>query len=222
MHRITQYLPLVFSLCFIGILLGVRGLRFRRRFGYSPFRFPRWRDRSAAAFVSRMLVVVLAAIVLLATAAALVPERLAQFDPLYRYRGPTLLTAGALWMLVGAAIVWKGQDDMREAWRVGIDEREHTRLVTQGLFQFCRNPIYLGLQAALVGFVGVVPGCFSLVLLAISLALCQVQSRLEESYLLSQHGAAYAEYCRRVGRFLPWTGRRTLRPANRKPRGIEP
>ena len=222
MHWSTQYLPLVLVMLFIGMLLGVRGIRFQRRFGYSPFRFPRWRYGSTAAFLSRMLVVVLSAIVLLAAVATLAPDRLEQFDPLYRYRTPALLTAGTLIMLVGGALVWRAQEDMRDAWRVGINPREQTRLVTHGLFQFCRNPIYLGLQVALVGFVGLVPGCLSLALFATSLVLLRMQCRLEESHLLSQHGAAYEEYSRRVGRFVPRTGRRAWRSTDHKPDGIKP
>ncbi len=42
-----------------------------------------------------------------------------------------------------------GQEDMAASWRIGIAPDERTDLVTQGLFRFCRNPIYLGLQVAL-------------------------------------------------------------------------
>jgi protein-S-isoprenylcysteine O-methyltransferase Ste14 len=162
---------------------------------------------STAAFLSRMLFVCLAAIVLLGAAAALSPELLDQLDPLYPYRGPALLAAGGLLMSIGAVMVWWAQHDMGEAWRVGVDRGERTRLITHGLFRFCRNPIYLGLQVGLWGFLGLVPSYFTLTLVAVATVLFQVQVRLEESHLISQHGEPYADYCRRVGRFLPWTGR---------------
>jgi protein-S-isoprenylcysteine O-methyltransferase Ste14 len=208
MHGIARYLPFVLAVGFIGLLLGVRGLRFRRRFGCSPFRFPAWNDLSPGAWLSRMLVVILCGILVLAGMAAFMPTEMAQLDPLFRPHA-FLLIAGSILMLLGGALVWRGQEDMHDAWRVGIDPRERTPLVKRGLFLFCRNPIYLGLQVALLGFAGMVPGLFSLALLGLSLLLLQVQARLEEAHLLSQHGADYAEYCSSIGRFLPWTGRIT-------------
>ena len=203
----SRYLPLLFALWFVGILLGLRGIRFRHRFGHHPFRFPRGDDMSAAAFLSRMLVICLSATLLLGFVAALAPEWLDRWDPLYRYRSPTMLTFGAVLMLIGAALVWRAQNDMGAAWRVGIDPTERTGLVTHGLFQFCRNPIYLGLQIGLCGFIGLVPSYFTVTLLMLASVLFQVQARLEEVHLLSQHGELYSDYCHCVGRFLPWTGR---------------
>jgi protein-S-isoprenylcysteine O-methyltransferase Ste14 len=79
--------------------------------------------------------------------------------------------------------------------------------VTRGVFRFCRNPIYLGLLVALAAFCCILPGYFSGGLLVLGAVLLQVQARLEEAHLLRQHGASYAAYCARVGRFLPFTGR---------------
>jgi len=38
-------------------------------------------------------------------------------------------------------------------------------------------------------------------------ALMNVKARNEERFLVGAHGAAYDEYCRRTGRFLPRVGR---------------
>lgn len=203
----SQYLPVIFALCFIGTLLGLRGISFRHQFGHSPFCIPRRDDVSAGAFLSRMLVVCLAGIVLLGLAAALVPEWLDRLDPLYHNRGPAMLTAGAILMSIAAVLVWRAQNDMGDAWRVGINPTERTGLVTRGLYQFCRNPIYLGLQIGLCGFIGLVPSYLAVMLLAVASVLFHVQARLEEAHLLAQHGKPYSDYCHRVGRFLPWTGR---------------
>jgi len=79
MNWMPRLLPLVLAVNFIAVLLGVRGWRFRRRFGVSPFRFPARHDLSLAAWLSRMLVVILGALLLLAGMAAFTPEHLARF-----------------------------------------------------------------------------------------------------------------------------------------------
>jgi protein-S-isoprenylcysteine O-methyltransferase Ste14 len=203
----SRCLPLAFGVLFVGGLVGWRALRFYRRHGRSPIHVPRAGDRSAHALLSRALLVFFVVILTLGTLAAFWPPGLETVDSLYRRRGPGLLGPGVLLAALAAWLVWRGQEDMAASWRIGMDDGERTELVTRGLFHFCRNPIYLGLQLALAGFCCLVPGYLSLGLLVLGVVLLHVQARLEESYLLQRHGPAYAAYCARVGRFLPFTGR---------------
>ena len=201
------WLPLAFGVVFIGGLLGCRALRFYRLHGHSPVHVPRAGDRSAGAWLSRVLVVFFAAILVLGVLAAFWPAGLAAVDGLYRRPGPALAVVGVGLAVLAGWIVWRGQEDMAAAWRIGIDPGERTELVTRGLFRFCRNPIYLGLQLGLAAFACLLPGYLSLGLLLLGVVLLHVQARLEEDHLLLRHGADYAAYCARVGRFLPFTGR---------------
>ncbi len=200
-------LPLVFGVLFIGGLVGCRSLRFYRLYGRSPLVVPRPGDGSAHAFLSRVLAVFFVVILALGVLAAFWPDALAAVDLLYRPPGPVLLITGLALAALASLLVWRGQVDMASAWRIGVDPNERTQLVTRGLFRFCRNPIYLGLQLALAAFCCLLPGYFSLGLLINGAVLLQIQARLEEGYLLERHGPDYADYCARVGRFLPFTGR---------------
>lgn len=203
-----RFLPLVFGVVFIGGLVGYRCFRFYRLYGHSPIHRPRAGDGSAHAFLSRVLMVFFGLILVLGALAAFWPEGLGALDLLYRRPGPELLITGLALAALAALLVWRGQEDMSASWRIGMDRSEGTKLVTGGLFRFCRNPIYLGLQLALAAFCCLLPGYFSLGLLLLGAMLLQVQARLEESHLQERHGSDYAEYCARVGRFLPFTGRR--------------
>jgi protein-S-isoprenylcysteine O-methyltransferase Ste14 len=202
-----RYLPLTFAILFIGGLVGYRAVRFSRLYGHSPIHVPRAGDPSAHAFLSRVLVACFAVILALTALAALWPDALEAADPLYAHRHPALLGPGVVLAALATWLVWRGQEDMAASWRIGIASAERTDLVTGGLFRFCRNPIYLGLQVALAAFCCLLPGYFSGGLLVLAAVLFQVQARLEEAHLLRQHGAAYAAYRARVGRFLPFTGR---------------
>lgn len=206
-------LPLAFGIVFIGGLVGCRCWRFYRLHGRSPIHFPRAGDSSAYAFLSRVLVVFLGMILALGLVTVFWPEGLSRVDLLYQSPGPALMLTGVALAALAFLFVWRGQEDMAASWRIGMDSRERTELVTRGLFRFCRNPIYLGLQLALAGFCCLLPGYLSLDLLVLGVVLLHVQARLEESYLLERHGRAYAEYCTRVGRFLPFLGRWPAPPA---------
>jgi protein-S-isoprenylcysteine O-methyltransferase Ste14 len=209
-----RYLPLAFGVLFIGGLVGWRARRFARLHGFSPIRVPPADDQSAHAFLARVLVAFFGAVLALGTLAAFWPAGLEAVDPLYASRHPALLGPGVALAVLAAALVWRGQEDMAASWRVGIDPGERTELVTRGLFRFCRNPIYLGLVVALAAFACLVPGYLTGGLLVLGAVLLQVQARLEEAELLRRHGPAYAAYRARVGRFLPFTGRRPA-PAER-------
>jgi protein-S-isoprenylcysteine O-methyltransferase Ste14 len=202
-----KVLPLAFGIIFIGGLVGYRALRFSRRYGFSPIHVPPSSDHSARAFLGRVLVVLFGIILTLGALAAFWPAGLEALDLLYVRRSPVLLFPGVVLAGLAGWIVWRGQEDMATSWRIGMDAAERPELVTRGLFRFCRNPIYLGLQVALAAFCCLLPGYLSLALLLLGTMLLHIQARLEEEYLLDRYGEAYAAYRTRVGRFLPFTGR---------------
>ncbi len=88
------------------------------------------------------------------------------------------------------------------SFRVGIDDESPDELVTSGVFALSRNPIYVAFWFILVGQFLVFPNWLLLVFLAAATWLFHRQIRREEAYLAQRYGAAFADYCRRVGRYL--------------------
>ncbi|AZA98547.1 isoprenylcysteine carboxylmethyltransferase family protein [Chryseobacterium joostei] len=113
----------------------------------------------------------------------------------FRYLGVILMIAALIWVFIA-------QWQMKDSWRIGIDNDTKTELVTQGLFRFSRNPIFLGMTVSLVGFFLAFPTVIALTFLLIGSILMQIQIRLEEEFLLKQHGPIYLAYKKRVGRML--------------------
>ena len=77
------------------------------------------------------------------------------------------------------------------------------RVVTTGVFAWTRNPMYLGMAAALVGlstWLGTWPA------LLVAAAFCAYLTRFqivpEERALHDLFGEPYARYCRRVRRWI--------------------
>jgi protein-S-isoprenylcysteine O-methyltransferase Ste14 len=116
--------------------------------------------------------------------------------------------AGALLAIGGLLATFGAQLAMGEAWRVGVDPGERTRLVTGGPFAIVRNPIYAGMIPFFAGIALLVPGPLTIAGAVLLVVALELQIRLvEEPYLKRVHGAAYADYAGRVGRFLPGIGR---------------
>jgi protein-S-isoprenylcysteine O-methyltransferase Ste14 len=50
------------------------------------------------------------------------------------------------------------QYQMSNSWRIGIDEKNKTELVTKGIF-YSRNPIFLGMIISILGIFLILPTC---------------------------------------------------------------
>lgn len=80
---------------------------------------------------------------------------------------------------------------------------EPPRVVTHGLYRVSRNPMYLGVLTVVFGQAVLyrsVPVAMYGVILAVAFHLTVVF--IEEPHLRKQRGQSYAEYCRRVPRWL--------------------
>jgi protein-S-isoprenylcysteine O-methyltransferase Ste14 len=120
---------------------------------------------------------------------------------------PGLVVGSAVTLSGLLGILWS-QGAMGNSWRIGVQEDERTQLVSGGPFRIVRNPIYIAIATFGVGLFLLTPGALGMVAVAGLVAAIQIEVRLvEEPYLRRMHGDAYVEYCRQVGRFVPWLGR---------------
>ena len=144
---------------------------------------------------------------------------LAGLAPLPVLTTPLLQTAGLVLATAGTAGTFLTQLDMGTSWRIGVDATERSALVTTGTFAVVRNPIFTAMAVTGVGLALMVPNVVALVGVAVLLAALELQVRIvEEPYLRSTHGAAYARYAERTGRFVPGIGRVT--PTGRTPEEV--
>jgi protein-S-isoprenylcysteine O-methyltransferase Ste14 len=128
--------------------------------------------------------------------------------PRLRPLAPALLNASSL--ALGIALIVLGYAGtlwcysvMGNAWRIGIDQKEKTSLVTDGPFRIVRHPIYLFQIVILLGVLLLLPTALSLLILLIHFACVSVKALDEESYLLRIHGERYLNYLSRTGRLFP-------------------
>lgn len=104
--------------------------------------------------------------------------------------------------LVSFTWIIVAQNQMAASWRIGIDYNDKTTLMTNGLFQISRNPIFLGVIISYIGTFLIIPNALSFTVMILTLVTLQIQVRLEEEYLLKIHGDSYVEYQKSVKRWI--------------------
>ena len=106
--------------------------------------------------------------------------------------------------LFGLSICLYAQIKMGSSWRVGIDEKVKTQLITTGVYKFVRNPTYLGLFLLNIGVWLIWPTWTVFLLNILFILFLEIQVRCEEDYLSSVHGVDYGEYKKRTKRYVPF------------------
>lgn len=201
LQTITRIGLPIAMLAFIVVTLVIPARRLRRQTGHLPLVFHRKADPYQPLMMLAFGVFFPGVAIWSVLYAVLGPAKLGVWD-----LPDWTLLCGWVLLLAGTALVFLAQSHMGQSLRIGIDDRE-TELVTRGVFNYVRNPIFLGVLLALAGVV-----LFSLQSLAVALwfvvaLFIGIQTRLEERHLIRVHGLEYARYASRVGRFIPLIGK---------------
>ena len=123
------------------------------------------------------------------------------------YEALRWLAAGVgLLCLRGSLRAWRR---MGRHWRMAVAPGEKTELVTGGPFARVRHPIYALSMLLMLCTLAVVPNGPVLGIAVVHITLMQLKAHNEERFLAGVHGAAYADYCRHTGRFVPRLRRRS-------------
>jgi protein-S-isoprenylcysteine O-methyltransferase Ste14 len=88
------------------------------------------------------------------------------------------------------------------SFRVGIDREHPDQLITIGAFSISRNPIYMAFWIILLGQFLIFPNWLLLVYLGAATWLFHRRVLREEGFLKEHYGQEFADYCKRVRRYL--------------------
>jgi len=128
----------------------------------------------------------------------------AELDSLvYRQPSPAPFLAIGI-MTFGIFLMIYCQAGMGSAWRIGVPEHQEDsqKLVTNGIYNRSRNPIYLAVLIYLAGLFLLLPGPFTAVsCLATFVFLHPVIAR-EEAFLEHAFGQEFRDYKQRVRRWI--------------------
>ena len=119
---------------------------------------------------------------------------------------PLIVLFGVLFSVSAIILLFLGFLSMGDSFRMGIPdttEGQSPKLVTSGIFQYIRNPGFLGLDLAVCGTFLLAPGLVTLILMIFTWTIFHFQILDEEKFLLKIHGEKYREYKQSAGRYFP-------------------
>ncbi|MBU3012871.1 isoprenylcysteine carboxylmethyltransferase family protein [Polaribacter vadi] len=122
--------------------------------------------------------------------------------PFWYLENEILFKIGWGFLIISLIVVWFAQSQMANSWRIGIDKKNKTKLVTKGLFSISRNPIFLGIMLANIGLFLIIPNAFTLLIISLSTISINTQIRLEEDFLKLEFGNDYLKYSKKVRRWI--------------------
>ena len=93
---------------------------------------------------------------------------------------------------------------MKDSWRAGIPDQDHTELITSGIYRFSRNPAFLGFDLMYIGMMLMYCNLLIVPLTVFAIVMLHLQILQEERYLEKAFGMAYREYKRHTFRYLGW------------------
>lgn len=109
---------------------------------------------------------------------------------------------GILVTLSGVLIFLLATTHMKESWRAGIDKDQTTDLITTGIYQYSRNPAFVGFDLFYLGVVLMLPNIVLFGSSLITIICLHLQILEEEKYLIDVFGESYIVYKRKVRRYI--------------------
>lgn len=91
---------------------------------------------------------------------------------------------------------------MKDSWRAGIPKKDKTKLVTDGIYKFSRNPAFVGFDFMYIGILLMFFNIGTLLFSLFSIVMLHLQILQEEKYMAKTFGEEYLEYKKKVFRYI--------------------
>lgn len=110
---------------------------------------------------------------------------------------------GAVMSAVGTIVFILAVRTMRDSWRAGVSRTDKTELVTDGIYQFSRNPAFLGFDLLYIGMLLMFFNWILCILTVFAVIMYHLQIvNVEEDFLLDAFGDEYLQYKKKVCRYI--------------------
>jgi protein-S-isoprenylcysteine O-methyltransferase Ste14 len=126
-----------------------------------------------------------------------------QYLPVSRFTGPAAMAFGSVAIVIGLLLLVLAGGLFRKADTDMIPFREVRALVTEGVYRYTRNPMYLGMALILLGTACTTGILSGLAVPLLFMAIIEIRYiRPEEAVLRQLFGEEFDAYCKRVRRWI--------------------
>jgi protein-S-isoprenylcysteine O-methyltransferase Ste14 len=109
---------------------------------------------------------------------------------------------GIVFCYIGLIIFFSALVSFGHAWRIGIDEKNSNELITNGIFKYSRNPIFVFMDLYFLGITLIYPNIVFTVLTILTIMGIHFQILNEEQFLLKKFNEEYIKYKKQTRRYL--------------------
>lgn len=110
--------------------------------------------------------------------------------------------SGVLIMAFGLLIFISAMVSMKASWRVGIDKKTKSKLITSGIYKYSRNPAFIGFYGMFIGYLLIYFNIFTLIIVVLNFISIHLLILQEERHLGILFGNEYAQYAMETPRYI--------------------
>lgn len=109
---------------------------------------------------------------------------------------------GILVITIGVCIFITAMISMKTSWRVGIDKNTKTKLITYGIYNYSRNPAFVGFDLMFIGLFLTYPNILTLLIFIANVISIHRLILQEEKHLENLFGTEYVSYKEKTPRYF--------------------
>ena len=132
----------------------------------------------------------------------IIPADLLSIAMGWSHLGANARVTGFLVGMLGDLVFLFAVISMKDSWRAGIPEKDRTKLITDGVFAYSRNPAFLGFDLQYIGVTLMFCNGLTVMFTVFAVVMLHLQILQEENYLTAVFGDEYLDYRSHVLRYL--------------------
>lgn len=110
--------------------------------------------------------------------------------------------SGLFLIAIGVIFFITAAITMKNSWRVGIDKSTKSKLITEGIYKYSRNPAFVGFYLMFIGLFLVYSDLITCISMLINIYAMNRLVIEEEKHLEKMFGKEYTDYKKKAPRYL--------------------